>query len=79
MTMRHARPALPSPSPGAARMRRYRERVKAGAVVVRFDLSARGIDRLIALRWLNPDDRSDTTAVVNAFIEFATHILRPDR
>jgi hypothetical protein len=62
-------------SPAAIRMRRTRERRRAGAVCFQLELHATAIDGLIALGWLAADDRSSLPAVADAFIRFASKAL----
>ena len=63
------------PSPSAARMRRHRERMNRGAIFVRFEMTPAAVDRLIELRWLEPESRHDATAVTNAFLQFGAKAL----
>jgi uncharacterized protein (DUF2236 family) len=64
-----------SPSPGAERMRRLRERQRTGKVYVTIELYPREISGLIELRWLPGSQRHDHAAVVNAFCRFVAFAL----
>jgi hypothetical protein len=59
------------PSPGALRMRRFRQRRKQGDVSVEMELYQAGIERLIELGWLRKDNRGNRKAVTEAFLKFA--------
>jgi hypothetical protein len=60
-------------------MRRRRERLKRGAVCVRFEMTRAAVDRVVALGWLKAEARHDSTAVTEAFLRFGTHALWPDQ
>jgi hypothetical protein len=72
------RNALPLSS-STTRMRRHRDRAKHGSIFVRFEMSANGVDRLIALGWLNSENRREPYAVTVALIKFGTQALWPDQ
>jgi hypothetical protein len=73
--------ASPAPvaKPSAVRMRRHRERAKLGAIFVRFEMTPAAVDRLIPLKWLQPECRRDRDAVINAFLKFGTAGLWPEQ
>jgi len=71
--------AEPHLSPGAARMRRHRERMKSGRIFVRFEMNPAAVDRLIELRWLKPEERDDPIAVTNAFLKLGGKALWPEQ
>jgi hypothetical protein len=52
-----------SSSPGAERMRRYRERRRQGSWYVRVPLDPPEIDRLVRLRFLRKEQRRDRQAL----------------
>src|ERR1700692_1032270 len=60
---------------GAERMRRSRQCLKDGGVLVTIDLDAASIARLIALRWLPEDRKRDRAAVSAALAAFTMHVL----
>jgi hypothetical protein len=55
--------ASPAPvaKPSAVRMRRHRERAKLGAIFVRFEMTPAAVDRLIPLKWLQPESGTTGT------------------
>src|SRR5437763_1588105 len=59
-----------NPSPGALRMRRFRQRQKQGDVSVELKLYQAGVDRLIELGWLRAMDRGNRKAVTAAIGNF---------
>ena len=61
------------------RMRRHRERAKLGAIFVPFEMTPAAVDRLIPLKWLQPECRRDRDAVINAFLKFGTAVLWPEQ
>jgi hypothetical protein len=82
--------ALPTVSPGenltkpdiskprsssAERTRRYRDRLRKGALLLDIQMTGIGIDRLISGGWLDPKDRGDHTAVAKAIIGLADRAL----
>jgi hypothetical protein len=60
----------PKPSPGAERVRRFRQRRRQGDISVGLELYQAGIDRLIELGWLRAIDRANRKAVTEAFLKF---------
>ena len=68
-----------SPSLSATRMRRLRDRAKHGSIFVRFEMTPIAVDRLVALGWLNSENRRDPYAVTLALIKFGTQALWPDQ
>jgi hypothetical protein len=60
-----------NPSPGALRMRRFRQRRKHGDISVELQLYQAGTERLIELGWLRAIDRANRKAVTEAFLKFA--------
>ena len=68
-----ARPG--SPSPAALRMRRHRERRKAGLQCMMIELRGTEIDALIRNGFLNEDGRGDHRAVKRAFYSFLDRTL----
>jgi hypothetical protein len=56
------------PTPGATRMRRYRDRRKRGGMLIEIELSPDALDDLVALHWLDPAKRQDADAVAAAVI-----------
>jgi len=76
MTAMQTAATLPqSPSPGAARMRRLRERRREGKVCFPIELDPTEIAGLVELRWLPASRRDDHTAVKNAFRRFVGYAL----
>ena len=68
-----AHPVAPSPSlhsPGAERMRRHRERRRAGKVCVLIELDPGTISGLVELGWLPGRQRDDRAAVIDGFCRF---------
>jgi hypothetical protein len=63
------------PGQSALRMRRRRERIKRGAVCVRFEMAPAAVDRLVELGWLKAQARDDWHAVIEALIRFGTDAL----
>jgi hypothetical protein len=55
-----------TPTPAAQRMRRYRERRKAGAVLVELECPPDAIDSLVAHGWPDPARRDDRGAIGEA-------------
>jgi hypothetical protein len=67
---------LPNPpTPGAARMRRYRWLKQQGAVAVDFVIGADAVRSLVELGWLTPERRGDRDAVRSAIIRLAARAL----
>ena len=63
-------------SRAAVNERRYRERLRRGAIVIqRLVLSPVTIERLVSLGWLRAADRSDREKVADAFTGFARRAL----
>jgi hypothetical protein len=56
-------------------MRRRRERLKRGAILVRFEMAPAAVDRLVELGWLKLEARGDWRAVTEALIRFGTDAL----
>ena len=56
------------PTPGALRMRRYRDRRKRGGLLLEIELGPAALDDLVVLRWLDPAKRQDADAVSAAVI-----------
>jgi hypothetical protein len=65
----------PSPSAGAARMRRHRERRRDGIRHVSVQLWPWGVDQLVALGYLRSTERNDLDAIKAAASEFFSHAL----
>ena len=57
---------LPRLSPGAQRMRWYRERRRRGLTCIKVDLRRSEIDGLIACKLLEPTEREDRRALAEA-------------
>ena len=68
-------PRPQSPSPGADRMRRLRERRRRGTMCFMFELHPAAISGLVELRWLAASRRDDRTAVLDAFRRFVAFAL----
>jgi hypothetical protein len=63
------------PSPGAARMRRFRERRRLGKVRFAIELDPIYISGLVELGWLKGSQRDDRSVVMNAFCRFVAFAL----
>jgi hypothetical protein len=63
------------PSPGAIRMRRARWRKSQGALFVNFLVGADAIANLVALGWLDPEERGDRDTVTDVVIGLAMRAL----
>jgi hypothetical protein len=57
-------------SPGAARMRRYRERRQRGLSCIRVQLRQSEVDALIACGLLHPDERQNRIALATALHQY---------
>jgi hypothetical protein len=62
----------PKPSPGAVHMARLCERKTRGTIFVAFEMTPAAVDRLEALKWLNPEKRNNRAAGDEAFLAFGT-------
>lgn len=62
---------MTQPTPAAIRQRRYRERVRTGAVHVRFDVPAEVIDALVDGGYLAEWDSEKPERVARALIRIA--------
>jgi hypothetical protein len=71
-----------TPTPGAARQRRYRARQRRGAVRIEFEILPSALAALVAGGWLDPERRGDRDAVRRAIVQIARRALelklRPD-
>ena len=57
------------------RMRRRRERIKNGSIIVRFEMAPMAVNRLITKGWLMPENRRNPIAVTTALREFGARML----
>jgi hypothetical protein len=70
-----SKPNAANPSAAAERMRRSRERRRAGSFCYLVELPAPLIDRLVNLGWLAGVARNDKAAVLAAFRRFVQQAL----
>jgi len=64
-----------SPTAGATRMRRYRERRKRASVLVEFEVVGTALEDLVALSWLDAGERGSRDAVAAAIVALAARAL----
>jgi hypothetical protein len=73
--MRTVAPRLQSPSPGAKRMQRLRDRRRQGRIFFGFELEPWAVSGLVELGWLAGSRRDDHAAIVHAFHRFVGYAL----
>ena len=71
------KPQQPTPSLGAERMRRHRQRRRSGLRCLVIELRATEIKTLIRKGLLKWETRNDRSAVVKALYAFFDHTLNP--
>jgi hypothetical protein len=67
---------MTAPSPAAARMRRSRQRVRHGDVIVSLEVGPKVTADLVDLGWLAARDRLDKDALTHALTELVERAIR---